>query len=128
MKSLEPQNGLRSSQQHHHVEAFGLIDKDDRQPDETGRLAEGGIFALEVCSVESLYYCSDSIEAVAHRQSESLGCDPHKMISAAVQNALSAVSDESGLAERMAARRSEKANAQPNRKTYSRLARDHEIW
>ena len=58
-------NGLRSSQEHHHVEAFGLIDRDDRQPDETEKFAEGGIFALDVCSVESLYYCSDAMEAVA---------------------------------------------------------------
>ena len=101
-------SGLRSSRHHHHVEAFGLIDRDDREPDEIARLAEGGVFALEVCSVESLYYCSDSIEAIAHRQSESLERDPHEMISAAVQNALSAISTESGLPERMAARRSER--------------------
>ena len=100
-------NGLRSSQEHHHVEAFGLIDRDDRQPDETEKLAECGTFALDVCSVESLYYCSDGVEAVAYRQAESLGCDPHEMISAAVQNALSAIADESGLPARMAARRSE---------------------
>ena len=101
-------NGLRNTQGCHHVQAFGLIDRDDRQPDETLRLAEGGIFALDVCSVESLYYCTDAIVAVAHRQAESLGCDPHEMISAAVENALSAIADEGGLAERMAARRSER--------------------
>ena len=101
-------NGLRSSQQQHDVEAVGLIDRDDRQLEETERLAEGGIFALDVCSVESLYYCSDAIEAVAHRQAESLGSDPHEMISAATQNALSAIADECGLPERMAAMRSER--------------------
>ena len=101
-------NGLRSSQQHHDVEAFGLIDRDDRQPKETERLAAGGVFALDVCSVESLYYCSDAIEAVAHRQAESLGSDPHEMISAVTQNALSAIADESDLPERMAAMRSER--------------------
>ena len=101
-------NGIRSSQAHHHVESFGLIDRDDRQPDATETLAEDGIFALDVCSVESLYYCSDASEAVARRQAESLGCDPHEMISEAVQNALSAIANESGLAERMAARRSER--------------------
>ena len=101
-------NGLRSSQEHHHVEAFGLIDRDDRQPDETEKLAEGGIFALDVCSVESLYYCSDAIDAIAHRQAESLGCDPQEMISTAARNALSAIASDNGLAERMAARRSER--------------------
>lgn len=101
-------NGLRSSLAHHHVEAFGLIDRDDRQPDETEKLAADGIFALDVCSVESLYYCSDAIEAIAHRQAESLGCDSQEMLSAAVRNSLSAIASENGLAERMAARRSER--------------------
>ena len=101
-------NGLRSSQAHHHVEAFGLIDRDDRHLNETEKLAEGSIFALDVCSVESLYYCSDAIEAIAQRQAESLGCDPQEMISTAVRNSLSAIASENSLAERMAARRSER--------------------
>ena len=101
-------NGLRNSQAHHYVEAFGLIDRDDRQPDETEKLAEDGIFALDVCSVESLYYCSDAIEAIAHRQAESLGCDPQEMLSTAVWNSLSSIASENGLAERIAARRSER--------------------
>ena len=101
-------NGLRSSQEHHHVEAFGLIDRDDRESDETEKLAEGGIFALGVFSVESLYYCSDSIEAVAHRQAESLGCDRDEMILSATEHALKAISDDADLARRMAARRSER--------------------
>ena len=101
-------SGLRIAQGCHHVQAFGLIDRDDRNSDETEKLAEGGIFALDVCSVESLYYCTDAIEAVAHRQAESLGRDPREVISEAVENALSAIADEGGLAERMAARRSER--------------------
>ena len=43
--------GLRSSQEYHHVQASGLIDRDDRQPDETEKLATDGIFALDVCSL-----------------------------------------------------------------------------
>ena len=101
-------NGLRSSQEHHHVEAFGLIDRDDRQPDETERLAEGGIFALDVCSVESLYYCSDAMEAVALRQAESLGRDPQAMVEDATQRALEAIGTAEDLPEVMAARRSER--------------------
>ena len=100
--------GLRSSQEHHHVEAFGLIDRDDRQIDDTEKLAEDGIFALNVCSVESLYYCSDAIEAVARRQSGSLGCSSNEMKLTATQSALKAIDDEAQLAERMAARRSER--------------------
>ena len=101
-------NGLRSSRKHHHVEAFGLIDRDDRQPDETEKLAERGIFALDVCSVESLYYCSDAIAAVASRQADSLGCKSDEMISTATQSALKVIADTCCLPERMAARRSER--------------------
>ena len=101
-------NGLWNSQEHHHVEAFGLIDRDDRQPDEIEKLAVGGIFALDVCSVESLYYCSDGIEAVACRQAESLDRDPQLMLEAATQNALEAIRADEDLPERMAARRSER--------------------
>lgn len=100
--------GLRSSYEHHHLEAFGLIDRDDKHSDDMEKLAKAGIFALDVCSVESLYYCSDAIEAVAHRQAESLGFDSHGMIRAVEENALSTIVNEGGLAERMAARRIER--------------------
>ena len=62
-------SGLRSAQDLHHVEAFGLIDKDDRSTSEIEHLAKNGIFALDVRSVEALYYCSDAIAAVAGRPS-----------------------------------------------------------
>ena len=100
--------GLRSSEEHHHVEAFGLIDRDDRQPDETEKLATDSIFALDVCSVESLYYCSEAIEAVANRQAVSLGCEFGGMVVAAKRDALKAVADDADLAQRMAAKRSER--------------------
>ena len=102
-------NGLRSSQGHHHVEAFGLVDRDDRELDETEILADGGVFALDVCSVESLYYCSDAMEAVAQRQAESLERDPKEMLEAAKLSALEAVGADEDLPERMAAMRSERS-------------------
>ena len=100
--------GLRDSCEHHHVEAFGLIDRDDRTEDEVCELAKCNIFALEVYSVESLYYCSDAIDAVAQRQAALLGCDPDALISTATENALKVIVDTDNLAERMAARRSER--------------------
>ena len=99
-------SGLRGSQELHHVEAFGLIDRDDRNKEKVEQLAEGGVFALEVCSVESLYYCLDAIAAVARRQAESLGRNAEDMIKSATQKAFNAL-NEDGLAERMAARRCE---------------------
>ena len=97
-------SGLRESYDYHHCDVFGLIDKDDRPPDEITELASRSIFALEVCSAESLYYCSDAIDAVACRQAESLGLAASEMIGTAKQKALDILGQE-GLAQRMAARR-----------------------
>ena len=100
--------GLRGSYEHHHVEAVGLIDRDDRTKDEVNELAQDSIFALDVYSVESLYYCSDAIDAVARRQAESLGRKSDEMISTATHSVLKVIADTDGLSERMAARRSER--------------------
>jgi len=124
-------SGLRGSQELHHVEAFGLIDRDALDEEEIKRLAKGGVFALDMCSVESLYYCSDSIAAVAHRQAESLGRNANKrqaessennadkrqaefsernadeMIELAKQKMLEALHQDD-IAERMAVRRCER--------------------
>ena len=98
--------GLREALNYHHVEAYGLIDRDDRTADDVLRLAEKHVFALDVCSVEALYYCSDAIVAVAHRQAETLGNDADEMIESATQKAFDEL-HQNGLAERMAARRCE---------------------
>ena len=99
--------GLRGSECLHHVKAFGLIDRDNRTEENIKNLAKDGIFALDVYSVESLYYCSDAIAAVARRQAESLGCNADEMIKAATQAALNMIQGDACLAERMAARRCE---------------------
>ena len=99
-------SGLRGSEGLHHVEAYGLIDRDNREEEEVSRLAKDGIFALEVCSVESLYYCSDAIAAVTRRQAGSFGRNDEEMIESAKQKAFDALKQD-GLAERMAARRCE---------------------
>ncbi len=113
--------GLRGSYEHHHVEAIGLIDRDDRTQDEVDELLQDKVVALDVCSVESLYYCSDAIEAVACRQAESLGRDPQVMLEAVKQSALEAIGADQDLPERMAARRSE-------RLVYNRFATHVPDW
>ena len=97
--------GLRGSQDKHHVEAFGLIDRDDRMDEAVEKIAEKGVFALEVYSAEALYYCSDAIAAVARRQAESLGEDESRFIELAKQEAIEILKEH---AERMAARRCER--------------------
>ena len=100
-------NGLRSSHDLHHVEAFGLIDRDDKSEDDVRRLAEKHVFAMSAYSVEALYYCSDAIAAVARRQAETFGRDADGMIESATQKALDELHQNS-LAEKMAARRCER--------------------
>ena len=99
--------GLRSSESLHNIDAFGLIDRDNRTDEEVNQLAESGIFALRVCSAESIYYCSDAIAAVARRQAESLGSDADEMEKSVKREVLDAL-NKNGLAERMAARRCER--------------------
>ena len=102
---------LRKSQAFHDVEAFGLIDRDNRE-EEVDKLAESGIFALEVYSVEALYYYSEVITAVAHRHAESWGVDePNKVIGSFQGKAIEVLKNPKKslkLAERMAARRCER--------------------
>ncbi len=101
-------SGLRATQSFHHVEVFGLIDNDGRPNDETGELAKNGVFTLDVCSVESLYYCSDAIAAVARQQAESQGSNGDKLIKLARTEALSVLTKQTKLAEMIAARRCER--------------------
>ena len=103
---LRAVSGLKESSDLHHVDVYGLIDRDERTDEDVSKLAALGVFALNLCCVESLYYCPDAISAVARRQAESLGRDPIAMYQSAVQAALDAINDDS-LAERMAAKRCE---------------------
>ncbi len=103
--------GWRGSQGIHpvHVEIFGLIDRDNRTDDDVKELAEKGVFALDVYSVEALYYCSDAIAAVARQQEDSLGYDADELIKSAKQKAIEALKVEAEkTAERMASLRCER--------------------
>ena len=100
--------GLRNSPSHHRIEAFGLIDKDCRSEVEIAQLAEGGVYALDVYSAESLYYCSDAIDAVARHQAKHLGFVAKEISQSVVFGALTAINQDRTLAGRMAARRSER--------------------
>ena len=104
--------GLRKSQEFHDVEAFGLIDGDNREKEDVDKLAESGIFALEAYSVEVLYYYSEVIAAVAHQHAESWGVDdPNQVIGSFQEKAIEVLKDPKKspkLAERMAARQCER--------------------
>lgn len=104
--------GLRKSQEVHDVEAFGLIDGDNRMEKEVDKLSESGICALGVYSVEALYYDSEVIAAVAHQHVEFLGeGDPNELVGLVHQKVIEVLKNpkkDPQLAERMAARRCER--------------------
>lgn len=99
--------GLRATEDRHHVEAYGIVDRDDLDDAAVDKLAEAGIFALAVRSVESLYYCSDAMQAVARHQADSMGLDAANLAGSAKRDALAALATEEVI-QRMAARRCER--------------------
>ena len=105
---MEAVKGLRGSYDLHHVEAFGLIDRDDRTDDGVEKLAEDNVFALKVFSVEALYYCSDSIKAVAMSQAKSLDCSADELILSANSKAFDSIRRDNNIAKKMAARKCER--------------------
>ena len=98
--------GMLGSYDLHHVDAYGLIDSDGHPQEVLEALRDRCVFALDSFSVESLYYCSESLEAVARRQAETLGRQPETMVQSALKAAFDALAEDE-LAERMAARRCE---------------------
>lgn len=96
--------GLMDTCDHHNTTAFGLIDRDNRDDREIQELSKKNIFALDVYSVEALYYCSDTMGAVANKQKEPQGCKVEEIIKEAQEKAFDALKKED-LAERMVAHR-----------------------
>ena len=99
--------GLRKSRDMHHTEAFGLIDRDYLREREVTKLSENKIFSLNVYSVESLYYCPESIMAVAQHQGQSLGKNSEKLFNSSLNKAFEVIKQDD-VGETMAARRSER--------------------
>ncbi len=96
-------NGIRGEENLHWVKAFGVIDKDQRQPDEIDALAKKGIYALSVFSVESIYYHPEIQQRVAERQAALTGADANQLVGEALAAAIKAISQNAKhLAERVA--------------------------
>lgn len=99
--------GLRQVEEHHHARAFGLVDNDGMSTEFRDKLQSEGIYALPVFAVESLYYASDVIEAVAERQGRTFNTDPGALITAAKAKALSTLR-QPGKLEHLAVRVAER--------------------
>ena len=82
---------LKSLESMHHASPYGLIDNDTLRSDQIEALRQEKIFALPIASIESLYYCIESINAVAQSQSATLGIPLRELIDSAKSSALSAL-------------------------------------
>ena len=98
--------GLRAAEGMHWVSAFGIIDRDQRTEEECSRLTEYGIYALNLYSVESIYYHSQVIEYILARVSETHGIDRAKAIAQYRQGVIASIEEHK---DRMSARLAEKA-------------------
>lgn len=76
--------GIRNTENLHWINAYGLVDADDRTPQQIQNLLEKGIAALESYSVESLYYNLEIVRKVARKYSELTGVSEENLYNNAV--------------------------------------------
>lgn len=94
--------GLHASRDHHWIQAHGVVDGDGRSDAEREALAAGGILALPVNEIESLYYSAEVVAAVATAQALMLEKVPDELIALANSCALAAIQRD-GTPQRLAA-------------------------
>ena len=99
--------GLAGTEGLHWLQPFGLIDRDDRTNDEVADLAARNVFALEVSSIESIFYSKAAINAIAAVQGEIFELDKDELAATATRDALRVLEVEQR--RNLAARRSEKS-------------------
>ncbi len=72
---IQSVKAMRDSPQLHHLQAFGLIDRDRRPPEEIASLERDGIFTLEVAEVESLFCTEEVLKIVSARLARDSASD-----------------------------------------------------
>ena len=79
---------LRSVEETHWVQVWGIVDNDRRSAADVERLRADGVHALEYFAVESIYFHPDMIMRVASRQAHVTGDDRDKLCKEAVAGAI----------------------------------------
>mgnify|MGYP002376892998 FL=1 len=82
--------GLRAAADVHWVAAWGIVDNDQRTPEDVQRLKDAGVWALTHYSVEALYYHAAIISRIAKRQAALTGANPDALVKAAMADAVTA--------------------------------------
>ena len=85
---LHAVKGLRNARGLTWVEAFGIVDRDNRSAEEVENLRAVGVFALDWYSVESIYYHPEIQRRVAERRAGAVGGDAATELRIARQTAL----------------------------------------
>ncbi len=67
-KVIEQTKAMRTNSQLHHLECFGLIDRDYRSDNEISALAANGIYTLSVAEVENLFIVEELLDVVNQLQ------------------------------------------------------------
>lgn len=98
--------GLSESDDLHWVQPIGLIDRDDRSDDDVEELQDQKVFALDVSSIESVFYSTTAIQAIASVQAEIYDSEEISL-SAAVSAAFGVLNEDTKTS--LAARRSQKS-------------------
>jgi ABC-type cobalamin/Fe3+-siderophores transport system ATPase subunit len=75
------------------VKAIGLIDSDDRSPEDIDKLKSNNVFSLPGYSVESIYYCSEILEKVADKCANLHGDKSSDLIQAAYAAVINAAKE-----------------------------------
>ncbi len=74
---------LKANTQLHHLQVYGIIDRDRRVPSEIQKLEQDSIFVLAVAEVENLFCVKEVLEIVSKRLARDANADFH-----AVSNAI----------------------------------------
>ncbi len=83
--------GIRGTEKLHWINAYGLIDADDRTPEQIQTLLAKGIAALECYSVESLYYNLTIVKEIAKRISQVTGQDETELYKKATSEIITSI-------------------------------------
>jgi ABC-type branched-subunit amino acid transport system ATPase component len=87
---IQSVRAFKGNDQLHHLQAFGLIDRDRRVEAEISKLAEDSIFVLDVAEVENLFCTQEVVKLV----SEHLRRDPEADSAAVVKAVFSRLQSE----------------------------------
>lgn len=81
--------GIKGTEKIHWINAYGLIDADDRPAEKIQEFFDKGIAALNCYSVEGLYYNLEVVKRIAKRLSAVTGQDENSLYEKAISNIIS---------------------------------------